>query len=194
IVLEAMMHPTWVLRYLRTGGVPMMRNWKPYAEKGASAAQVADLYGTLTPAPMVSWENIRRIRDAWPGPMAIKGILHPEDARMAAKLGVEALIVSNHGGRQLDAAPAPLDMLPAIHAATAGQMELILDSGVRRGSDLVIARCLGAKACVFGRPSLYAVAAGGQAGVARVLQIVRTEINMVLTQIGCTCFGSLVSE
>lgn len=194
VVLEALMHPRWVLRYLRTGGIPMMQNWKPYAPTGASAAQVADLYGTLTPAPMVSWDHLRRIREAWKGPLAIKGILHPEDARLAAELGVDALIVSNHGGRQLDAAPAPLDMLPDIHAAVGHQMELMLDSGVRRGSDLVIARCLGAKACIFGRPPLYAVAAGGHAGVARVLQIMRNEIHMVLTQIGCTSFESLDSS
>src|SRR5690606_19378796 len=112
----------------------------------------------------------------------------------AMELGVDGLIVSNHGGRQLDAAPAPLDMLPAIHAAVGQRMELMLDSGVRRGSDLVIARCLGAKACIFGRPTLYGVAAGGQAGVARVLQIVRNEINMVLTQIGCKSFESLDSS
>lgn len=194
VVMEAMMHPRWVLRYLRTGGVPMMRNWEPYAPKGANAADVADMYGTLTPAPMINWDHIRRIRDAWQGPLVLKGLLHPEDARLASELGVNALVVSNHGGRQLDAAPAPLDMLPAIHAAVGSRLDLILDSGVRRGSDVVIARCLGAKACIFARPSLYAVAAGGQAGVDRVLQIVRNEINMVLTQIGCSSFASLDSS
>lgn len=194
VVLEAMKHPAWVLRYLRTGGVPMMRNWEPYAPEGASAAQVADLYGTLTPAPMVNWDHLRRIREAWKGPLAIKGILHPEDAREAVHLGADALVVSNHGGRQLDASPASLEMLPAIHAAVGDQAELILDSGIRRGSDIVIARCLGARACIFGRPSLYAVAAGGQAGVARALQIMRNEIDMVLAQIGCSRYESLNSE
>jgi len=193
VVMDALKHPGWVLRYLRTGGVPMMRNWEPYAPKGASAAQVADLYGTLTPAPMVDWNHLRRIRDAWKGPLVIKGILHPEDACIAARLGANALVVSNHGGRQLDAAPASLEALPAIHDAVGEQIELILDSGIRRGSDAVIARCLGAHACLFGRPVLYAVAAAGRVGVAHVLQIMRNEVDMVLAQIGCARYESLNS-
>jgi (S)-mandelate dehydrogenase len=191
VVLNAMGHPAWVLRYLRTGGIPMMRNWMNYAPDGASAAQVADMYGTLTPASMVSWEHLRRIRDAWRGPLVIKGLLHPDDARDAARIGVNGLVVSNHGGRQLDAAPSPLEMLPAIREAVGPQVELILDSGVRRGSDVVIARCLGARAAIFGRPCLYAVAAAGQSGVARVLQIMRSEIDMVMAQIGCRSFEEL---
>ena len=191
VVLNAMGHPAWVLRYLRTGGIPMMRNWMNYAPDGASAAQVADMYGTLTPAPMVSWEHLRRIRDAWRGPLMIKGLLHPDDAREAARMGVNGLVVSNHGGRQLDAAPSPLEMLPAIREAVGPQVELILDSGVRRGSDVVIARCLGARTVIFGRPSLYGVSAAGQSGVARVLQIMRSEIDMVMAQIGCRSFEEL---
>lgn len=194
VVLEALGHPAWVLRYLRTGGIPMMRNWMPYAPDGANAAQVADMYGTLTPAPMVNWEHLRRIRDTWKGPLVIKGLLHPDDAREAVRLGANALVISNHGGRQLDVAPSPLEMLPAIHAAVGDQVELLLDSGVRRGSDVVIARCLGARACIFGRPSLYAVAAAGQAGVARVLQLMRNEIDMVLAQMGCNEFDGLNSD
>lgn len=191
VILNAIGHPAWVLRYLRAGGIPMMRNWTPYAPDAASAAQVADMYGTLTPAPTVSWEHLRRIRKAWRGPLVIKGLLHPDDAREAVRLGADGLVVSNHGGRQLDAAPSPLEMLPAIRAAVGDQAELILDSGVRRGSDVVIARCLGARAAIFGRPSLYAVAAAGQPGVARVLQIMRSEIDMVMAQIGCPEFKKL---
>jgi len=191
VVLEALGHPAWVLRYLRTGGIPMMQNWKPYAPAGANAAAVADLYGTLTPAPMIGWQHVRRIRQAWQGPLVIKGLLHPDDAREAVRLGVDGLVVSNHGGRQLDAAPAPLDMLPAIRAAVGDQLPLILDSGVRRGSDVAIARGLGACSTIFGRPTLYAVAAGGQAGAERALQIVRNEIDMVMAQIGCSSFREL---
>ncbi len=191
VVLNALGHPAWLLRYLRTGGIPMMRNWMSYAPEGASAGQVADLYGTLTPAPMVSWDHMRRIRDKWQGPMVIKGLMHPDDAREAARIGVNGLVVSNHGGRQLDAAPSPLEMLPAIRAAVGDHIEIILDSGVRRGSDVVIARCLGAQSAIFGRPALYALAAAGQPGVARVLQIMRHEIDIVLAQIGCPEFEKL---
>jgi len=191
VVLEALGHPAWVMRYLRTGGIPMMRNWKPYAPEGANAGQVADLYGTLTPAPMVSWDTLRRIRAAWPGALAVKGLLHPDDAREAQRLGVDGLVVSNHGGRQLDTAPSPLEMLPAIRDAVGGKMELILDSGVRRGSDVVIARCLGARSVIFGRPTLFGVAAGGQAGATHALNIIRKEIDMVMGQIGCREFQAL---
>lgn len=191
VALDALGHPLWVLRYLRSGGIPMMRNWAPYAPQGATAAQVADLYGTLTPAPMVTWEDLRRIREAWPRRLVVKGILHPDDARQAAALGADAIVVSNHGGRQLDAAPSPLEVLPAVREAVGPAFELILDSGVRRGSDVVIARCLGANATIFGRPTLYGVAAAGQAGAARALEIVRREVDMVLAQIGCASFESL---
>jgi L-lactate dehydrogenase (cytochrome)/(S)-mandelate dehydrogenase len=117
--------------------------------------------------------------------------MHPDDAREAVRLGADGLVVSNHGGRQLDAAPSPLEMLPAIRLAVGEQVELILDSGVRRGSDVVIARSLGASSCIFGRPTLYAVAAGGQPGAARALQIMRNEVDMVLAQIGCRAFEEL---
>ncbi len=191
VVLEALGHPAWVMRYLRTGGIPMMKNWQPYAPEGADAAQVADMFGTLTPAQAVNWDHLRRIRAAWPGPLLVKGLLHPEDAAQAVQIGVEGLIVSNHGGRQLDAAPSPLEMLPAIRAVVGNDVQLILDSGVRRGSDVVIARCLGANAVVFGRPSLYGVAAAGLPGAKRALQIMRSEIDMVMTQIGCRAFSEL---
>jgi (S)-mandelate dehydrogenase len=191
VVLEALAHPAWVLRYLRTGGIPMMRNWQPYAPAGADASQVADMYGTLTPAPMVQWAHLQRIREAWPGPLVVKGLLHPDDARQATRLGADALVISNHGGRQLDAAPSPLEMLPAIRAAVGDDIELILDSGVRRGSDVVIAKCLGAKVSLFGRPTLFAAAAGGRPGIDKALQIMRNEIDMVLAQIGCPAFEQL---
>ncbi len=191
VILEAMGHPGWVLRYLRGGGMPMMRNWLPYAPAGAQAAQVADMYGTLTPAPMVNWEHLKKIRAAWPGPLVVKGLLHPDDAREAVKLGVQGLIVSNHGGRQLDAAPSPLEMLPSIRDAVGSSAELMLDSGVRRGSDLVIAKCLGARSAIFGRPTLFGIAAAGQAGAARALSIMRSEVDMVMAQIGCKSFEEL---
>lgn len=191
VVLEALGHPAWVLRYLRSGGIPMMSNWAPYGRKGASASEVADLYGTLTPAPMITWRTLERIRADWRGPLAVKGLLHPDDARQAAALGVDAIVVSNHGGRQLDVAPTPLEMLPAIRAAVGERVELLLDSGVRRGSDIVIARCLGARFALFGRPTLFGAAAGGARGIARALQIVRNEIDMVLAQIGCASFDAL---
>ena len=191
VVFEALGHPAWVLRYLRTGGIPMMSNWAPYGRAGATASEVADLYGTLTPAPMIKWQTLEHIRAAWNGPLVVKGLLHPDDARQAAALGIDALIVSNHGGRQLDVAPTPIEMLPAIRAAVGERVELLVDSGVRRGSDIVIARCLGARFALFGRPTLFGAAAGGPQGIARAIQIVRNEIDMVMAQIGCSSFDAL---
>jgi L-lactate dehydrogenase (cytochrome)/(S)-mandelate dehydrogenase len=191
VALEALGHPMWVLRYLRTGGIPLMQNWAPYAPPGAGANEVADLYGTLTPAPMVTWQHLRRIRDSWSGPLVVKGLMHPEDARQAVHLGIDGLVVSNHGGRQLDAAPSPLDVLPAMRAAVGEGLPIILDSGVRRGSDIVTARCLGADACIFGRPTLYGVAAAAQAGAELALKIMRKEVDQVLAQIGCRRFDEL---
>ena len=194
VALEALGHPLWVLRYMRTGGLPMMENWQPYGPKGATPDQIADLFGSLTPASGQTWSTLERIRQQWPGNLIVKGILHPDDARSAADLGANGIIVSNHGARQLDIAPSPIDMLPAIRDAVGDRVELMLDSGVRRGSDIIIALCLGAKFTFFGRPTLYAVAAGGQAGAEKALTIVRNEIKAVMTQMGCTSLANLGPE
>jgi L-lactate dehydrogenase (cytochrome)/(S)-mandelate dehydrogenase len=191
IMLDALTKPGWVLEYLKAGGMPMMSNWQPYAKPGASADEVADMYGTLTPAAMTSWDTVAAIRDQWSGPLVIKGLLHPDDATQAVHAGAQGIIVSNHGARQLDNAPSPLTMLPAIKAAVGDRVTLMLDSGVRRGSDVVVAKCLGAQSCIFGRPTLYAVAALGQDGADQVLAIMRKEVDAILTQIGCGQFNKL---
>ncbi len=191
IMLDALTKPSWVIEYLKAGGMPMMSNWQPYAKPGASADEVADMYGTLTPAPMTNWETIAAIRAQWTGPLVIKGLLHPDDATQAVSIGAQGIIVSNHGARQLDNVPSPLTMLPAIKAAVGDRVTLMLDSGVRRGSDVVVAKCLGATSCIFGRPTLYAVAALGQDGADQALAIMHKEIDAVLTQIGCGEFNKL---
>ena len=191
IMLDALTKPGWVIEYLKAGGMPMMSNWQPYAKPGASADEVADMYGTLTPAAMTDWDTVASIRQQWSGPLVIKGLLHPEDAAQAVAIGAQGIIVSNHGARQLDAAPSPLTMLAEIKAAVGEQVTLMVDSGVRRGSDVVIAKCLGAKSCFFGRPTLYAVSALGQEGADQVLTIMHKEIDMILTQIGCGQFDKL---
>jgi L-lactate dehydrogenase (cytochrome)/(S)-mandelate dehydrogenase len=194
IMLDTLSRPGWLLQYLKSGGMPMMSNWQPYAREGANADEVADMYGTLTPAPMTSWDTVTAIRREWEGPLVIKGILHPDDALQSAAHGLDGVIVSNHGARQLDAAPSPISMLPAIRAAVGDRMTVMLDSGVRRGSDVITAKCLGAQACFFGRPTLYAVAALGQDGADQVFAIMRREIDAVLTQIGCGNFGDLTER
>jgi L-lactate dehydrogenase (cytochrome)/(S)-mandelate dehydrogenase len=117
--------------------------------------------------------------------------MHPDDARRAAEIGVDGIIVSNHGGRQLDRAPSPIEVFPAIKAAVGDRLTLMLDSGVRRGADIVIACCLGAQYVFVGRATLYGAAAGGLPGARRAIAILRTEIDLVLAQLGCPSLAEL---
>ena len=190
MALEALTHPGWLLDYLRSGGIPVMQNWAPYAPEGATADQVADVFGRLTPNPMTNWKILEKIRSLWRGNLVVKGILHPEDARLVVETGADAIIVSNHGGRQLDTAPSPIDMLPSIRAV-APNIPIMVDSGVRRGSDIVIAMCLGARFAFFGRPTLYGAAAAGRRGIGKTIGLVRAEIDLVMAQIGCTRLDAL---
>jgi (S)-mandelate dehydrogenase len=187
--LEACLHPDWLVDYLRYG-MPVLSNWQAYAPKGASAAELAQFVASQTPSPVL-WRDIEAFRRQWPGNLVLKGIMHPEDAVRAAALGVDGIIVSNHGGRQLDRAPGPIEVLPAIHAAVADKLTLMYDSGIRRGSDVIIALCLGAKFVFMGRPTLYGVAAGGMAGASRALQILKQEIATAMTQLGAPDIASI---
>ncbi len=190
-ILEAMLHPAWVLNYYRSGGLPMLGNWQPYAAQDATPDQVADLFAQQTPDASQSWRDLEAIRAAWPGKLLLKGVMHPEDARIAAGMGVDGLIVSNHGGRQLDMAPSPLDMLPMIRAAVGPDMALLIDSGIRRGSDIVAALCLGADFVLTGRATLYGATAGGAEGVKKAVAILQREIDLVLGQLGAVNLNAL---
>lgn len=184
IVLQGLLHPRWSLDWLRQGGHPMMKSWQAYAPARASALEVSELVGRLLPSADSTWKDLERLRRRWPGKLLVKGLLHPEDARQAVALGADGVIVSNHGARQLDRSVSPLQMLPEIRAALPGT-PLILEGGVRRGSDIVIARCLGADLTLCGRPMMYAVASAGSAGVERALDLLRKEVDKVLGQLGC---------
>jgi (S)-mandelate dehydrogenase len=135
------------------------------------------------------WDDLAWLRDLWPHTLLVKGILHPDDATRCARLGVDGVILSNHGGRQLDGAIAPIRVLPAVTRAT--NLPLLIDSGVRRGADVVKAVALGARAVLLGRAVLYGLAARGEQGVADVLEILRTEIDTTLAQIGCPSIDAL---
>lgn len=184
ILGQVLMRPRWLVNHLRHGGHPMMENWQPYAPAGASADEVADLFAQLTPSAVSSWQTLENVRRWWPGRLLVKGLLHPADARQAVALGADGLIVSSHGARQLDAAVSPLAMLPAIRAAVPDTV-LGIDSGIRRGSDIVIALCLGAQFTLCGRPMMHAVTVAGEAGVTRALHILHNEVDRVLAQLGC---------
>lgn len=130
--------------------------------------------------PRIGWGDVEWLRSIWDGPLLLKGILHPEEARTALDCGVDGLIVSNHGGRQLDGAVSSIRALPAVVEAVAGSIPVLIDSGIRRGSDVVKAIALGATACLIGRPHLWGLAVAGETGVARVLQLFHEEIDRVL--------------
>ena len=185
VILQGLSRPAWTYRYLMNGGIPMMQNWRPYVADGADANAVADLYGEQTPAPAQTWSIVEQVRKAWDGPLVVKGVMHPADALKCLELGANGIMVSNHGGRQLDSAPGSIDMLPAIADAVGGRMELLIDSGFRRGSD-VEALCLGAKAAFFGRPAMFGVAAAGEDGACAVMNIMRQEVSLLMGQLGWT--------
>ena len=186
VILQGLRRPVWTWRYLMGRGIPLMENWAPYAPPGADANAVADLYGSQTPAPSQTWDVLRLVRKRWAGPLVVKGILHHEDAQMCVDLGADGILISNHGGRQLDAAPAPIDVLPRIADALGDKATLLIDSGFRRGSDIAKALCLGAKAAFIGRPIMLGAAAGGEAGVRKVLDIYRQELGLLMGQMGWT--------
>ena len=190
IMLEALRHPAWIYDYLSHGGAPYFDNWQPYAKSGASAAEVADFMSSQTPSSQ-TWQDFEAYRRLWPGKLVVKGVMHMEDARRLAEMGVDGIMVSNHGARQLDRAPSPLEVLLPIAQAVGSRVTVMFDSGIRRGSDIVIARCLGARFAFLGRATLYGCAAGGVAGAKRAIDILRDEVDRVLAQIGCPSFDQL---
>jgi isopentenyl diphosphate isomerase/L-lactate dehydrogenase-like FMN-dependent dehydrogenase len=180
-ILSAAIRPRWWYHFLRD---QRMSARNLVDEGGASAAvrSVQAQYRFMRPE--LDWSDFEWMREQWGGLLYIKGVLDAGDAVRAVDLGADGIVVSNHGGRQLDGAVASLDALPAIVAAVDGRAEVLLDSGVRRGSDVVKALCLGAKAVCIGRPYLYGLAARGPEGVAHVLRIFREEISRVMTLMG----------
>jgi len=141
--------------------------------------------------PSATWRDIGWFRDRWQGSLVVKGILHPDDARRAVSLGAEAVIVSNHGGRQLDGAPAAISALPAVVAAVGGEAEVYMDGGIRRGVDIVKALALGARACLAGRALAYGLGAAGEAGARRAVGILHEELRTALALAGCPSIHDL---
>ena len=188
-ILDAAMHPRWWW-HLLFGQRFTMANV-------AGRAGTRDKIGALSAFvksqfdPSVTWRDVEWMLGEWNGPFAIKGILRPEDAVRAADLGVQAIVVSNHGGRQLDGTPSALDVLPEIVDAVGDRTEVILDGGIRRGSDIVKALSLGARACMIGRPYLYGLAAGGQRGVTRAMELLESETRRTLALVGCRTLAEL---
>jgi len=141
--------------------------------------------------PSVTWKDVREFAEQWGGPFAIKGLLAVDDARRAIEVGATAVILSNHGGRQLDGAATPYDVLPDVARAVGDRVEVILDGGVRRGTHVMKALARGAKACSVGRPYLYGLAAGGEAGATQALEMLRSEFVRAMKLSGATSIGAI---
>ena len=191
---DGLVRPAWLLgtlgRTLLTQGMPHFENMT--AQRGAPvfSSRVDRDFG---PRDSLAWEHLALMRRLWKGRLVVKGILSPDDARMAREHGADGIIVSNHGGRQLDGAIASLRALPGI-AAVAGGMAVMLDSGVRRGTDVLKALALGAQFVFLGRPFLYAAAIGGEAGVNRAIELLRQEIDRDMAQLGITSLAQMTPE
>ncbi|HEX6004503.1 MAG TPA: alpha-hydroxy acid oxidase [Burkholderiales bacterium] len=194
-VTDVLMHPRWLTgvlaRYVMTTGMPRYENYP------------SEIKYRITAQPMgrsqmrndtLNWNDLRELRKMWPHKLIVKGILHPEDALLAAECGADGVAVSNHGGRNLDGALAPLEALPEIVDAVGKRITVLVDSGFRRGSDVVKALALGAHAVQIGRATLYGVAAGGHAGATRAIAIFREEIDRVMALIGCPTVAKLGPE
>jgi 4-hydroxymandelate oxidase len=145
----------------------------------------------VTSDPSVTWRDLEWLRGLSPLPLVLKGVLRADDARRAADEGAAAVVVSNHGGRQLDGAVASLDALPAVADAAGDRLEVLMDGGIRRGTDVLIALALGARAVLLGRPVLWGLAVGGEAGAAQVLALLRDEVDLALALAGCTSPGEV---
>jgi L-lactate dehydrogenase (cytochrome)/(S)-mandelate dehydrogenase len=161
-------------------------------DEGGTKAALASIHAHYRlMRPDLVWDDLEWIREAWSGPLLVKGILDPDDAEQAVDLGATGVIVSNHGGRQLDGAIASLDALPAISDRIGNRAEILLDGGIRRGTDVIKALCLGANAVCIGRPYLYGLASAGTEGVERVIEIFREEMIRALTLMGVRSTGEL---
>jgi isopentenyl diphosphate isomerase/L-lactate dehydrogenase-like FMN-dependent dehydrogenase len=183
---QMLARPRWLAAFLADGGLMKFPNVMlpegpmPYAEVGAALEQ-----------SVVCWDDLRWIRELWKGPVVLKGVQTADDARRAVDHGADALVVSNHGGRQLDGVAPSLRVLPEVVAAVNGQIEILMDGGIRRGGDVVKALCLGARAVLIGRAYAYGLGAAGEAGVARAIEIVRADVVRTLKLLGCASVAAL---
>ena len=188
--LDALRHPRWLWEVLIKNGMPRFRNLEAFLPPSLTPMGASTVIPRLFDAT-ICWDDIAWIREHWRGKLLIKGVLTAADAERAAALGLDGIVVSNHGGRQLDYCVAPIDMLPEIVTAVGSRLPIIIDSGFRRGTDVVKALALGAQAVMLGRAMLYGLIAGGQPGVERALEIFTSEIERVLGQLGCNSVAEL---
>jgi (S)-mandelate dehydrogenase len=182
--LDVLRHPRWIHQALWPNGMPSLANLERYLPpEQRNAGGGAHFMGAQMNTEL-DWEFLARLRDRWSDRLVLKGVMHPGDAEKAVALGLDGIVITNHGGRQLDGVPASIDCLPAIAAVAKGKLTLLLDSGIRRGTDIVKACALGADAVLLGRATLYGVAVGGQAGAGHALDLLAEELRLALYLLG----------
>lgn len=184
---QILSRPGWLMAFLRDGMVPALQN---VVIPGEGPMPMIDVTASLGKSA-VAWSDLKWIRESWKGPIVVKGVLIAEDARRAVDEGASAVVVSNHGGRQLDQVSATIRALPEIVAAVGDKTEVLMDGGVRRGTDVVKALCLGARAVLVGRAYAYGLAAAGEDGVARAIKILRDDVERTLRLLGCGSVAEL---
>jgi heme/flavin dehydrogenase (mycofactocin system) len=190
---ETIVRPAWLLEWLRTGHIPGL-DVPNFGPADQPAPKFFDAYGVWMGTPPPTWDDVAWLRERWGGPFMVKGIGRADEARRAVDAGATAISVSNHGGNNLDGTPAPIRVLPEIAAAVGDQVEIVMDGGIRRGSDVVKALALGAKAVMIGRAYLWGLAANGQAGVENVLDVLRMGIDSNLLGMGKASISELAAS
>ena len=190
-LLDVLAHPGWLRRVMIPRGAPEFENLKELLPPGAHSALAGVRFMGTQINSRLSWADMERLRGRWQGQLVLKGILCAEDARRAVEIGADGIVLSNHGGRQLDSCVSGLELLPAVAAEVGDQLAVLVDGGFRRGSDVLKAIALGAHGVMIGRAALYGLAAGGQAGVTHALTLLRTEMERTLTLLGCRNLGEL---
>jgi (S)-mandelate dehydrogenase len=189
--LDALRHPRWLIEVLLRTGVPQFRNIEAFLPAGAASAIGGSTIIPQMFEPTIAWTDIAWIRRHWPGKLLVKGVLTVEDARRALDTGCDGIVLTNHGGRQLDYCVAPIEVLAEIAAAVGDRLTIVVDSGFRRGTDIAKALALGAHAVMLGRAALYGLAADGERGVRRALDMLAVELDRVLGQLGCRSVSEL---
>jgi L-lactate dehydrogenase (cytochrome) len=192
-LFDGLRHPGWTLRLLRGEPIRFSSAVGSDAADGSSAVSLAE-FSAAQFDPGLSWRDVEWLQSIWDGPIVLKGVQTAADARLAVDAGVAAIALSNHGGRQLDTAPTPLELLPEVVAEVGGRIEIIVDGGVRRGSDIVKACALGADAVMAGRPHLYALGAAGEPGVDHMLGLLRDGTERTLALVGAAAVADLTPE
>jgi len=190
-VLDVLGHPGWLKRVMIPHGAPQFENLAELLPPGASSALAGVRFMGTQINSKLSWADMEHVRRRWKGKLVLKGILCVEDARRAAEMGADGIVLSNHGGRQLDSCVSGVELVPAVSAELGDKLCVLVDGGFRRGGDVLKAMALGAHGVMIGRPTLYGVAAGGQAGVSHALGLLRAEMERVLTLLGCRSLGEL---